>query len=195
MIQKLATLLRRVVIGPVDDAKAVQQVQAQHAADRASDGVEHFQPFGLHFVPSPGAEGILAAIAGSTANAVVLGVVDRRNAPPTGSPAGCGGLYNAGMFRVYLTAGGEVVLAGDSDSGRAATDAVAIAGKVLAELEALQATVDSLVTAHNTHVHLTTATVAATPTPGVISPTATQALPPAAVGDVASSTVLIPGEA
>jgi hypothetical protein len=63
-----------------------------------------------------------------------------------------------------------------SGAAEAADDFVAMAAKVKAELDAIQTWVDS-------HIHITTATVGATPTPGVISP-ASPSLGPR--GDVAS---------
>ena len=86
--------------------------------------------------------------------------------------------------RVELTPGGDVLL-----TAGGAVDFVALAAKVEAEIAALRNTVNSLVTAHNNHVHITTATIGASTVPGVISPTASPADPPASVGSVAASKV------
>lgn len=79
---------------------------------------------------------------------------------------------------------GEIHLGSDE-----ATDYIALADLVKTEISALRDTVNSLVTAYNAHIHITTATVGASPTPGIISPTTSTATPPAAVGDVAATKV------
>ncbi len=70
-----------------------------------------------------------------------------------------------------------------------AAEGVALGDTTKAEIEALRDTVNSLITAYNSHIHITTATVGASPTPGVISPTTSSATPPAVVGNVASTKV------
>lgn len=78
---------------------------------------------------------------------------------------------------------GEIHLGSDG-----AADYVALAQLVKDEVTALRDTVNSLITAYNAHIHITTATVGVGP-PGVLSPTASSATPPAAVGDVAAGKV------
>jgi hypothetical protein len=65
---------------------------------------------------------------------------------------------------------------------------VALDTKTKTEISALRNTVDALITAYNAHIHVTTATISAGPV-GVLSPTASSATPPAAVGDVGSTKV------
>lgn len=69
-------------------------------------------------------------------------------------------------------AGGEIRLGSASE-----TSYVALAELVDARISALQSALDAFVTVFNSHIHITTATVGAGPTPGVISPTATPATP------------------
>jgi hypothetical protein len=73
----------------------------------------------------------------------------------------------------------------------ASTQPAALGDDVKAELDALKSTIDSFVTAYNSHIHITTATVGAGPVPGVISPTVSTATPHGTVGDVGSSKVEI----
>ena len=89
-----------------------------------------------------------------------------------------------GGAQVHVRPDGEVHLAANE-----AADYVALADLVKGEISALRDTVNSLVTAYNAHIHVTTATIGASPTPGVISPTTSTASPPAAVGDVAAEKV------
>jgi len=85
--------------------------------------------------------------------------------------------------QVHIRPDGEVHLAENE-----AADYVALAELVKDEIDALRSTVDSLVTAYNAHIHVTTATVGLGP-PGVISATTSTASAPAAVGDVAAEKV------
>lgn len=84
-----------------------------------------------------------------------------------------------GGAQVHVRPDGEVHLASNE-----AADYIALAQKVVDEIDALRSTVDSLVTVFNAHVH-----------PGVLSGAAstavtlTTATPPAAVGDVAAEKV------
>lgn len=89
-----------------------------------------------------------------------------------------------GGAQVHVRPDGEVHLAAND-----AADYVALAQLVKDEITALRDTVNSLVTAYNAHIHVTTATIGASPTPGVIAPTTSTASPPAAVGDVAAEKV------
>lgn len=86
--------------------------------------------------------------------------------------------------QVHLTPDGVINLGEES-----AADFVALASLVKNEITALRTTVNTLVTAYNGHVHVTTATVGAGTTPGELSPPAAQATAPDAVGDVAAETV------
>jgi len=89
-----------------------------------------------------------------------------------------------GGSHIHIKPDGEVHLGSEP-----AADYVALAQLVKDEVTALRNTVNSLVTAYNAHIHITTATVGAGAVPGVISSTASQASPPAAVGDVAAEKV------
>lgn len=89
-----------------------------------------------------------------------------------------------GGAQVHVRPDGEVHLASNEPA-----DYVALAQLVKDEISALRDTVNSLVTAYNAHIHVTTATVGASPTPGIISATTSTATAPAAVGDVAAEKV------
>jgi len=91
--------------------------------------------------------------------------------------------FDAGS-QLHVKPSGEIDLGSEN-----AADYVALAQLVKDEVTALRDTVNSLITAYNNHVHTTTATVGASPTPGIISPTTSTATPPAAVGDVAAAKV------
>ncbi len=86
------------------------------------------------------------------------------------------GKIGGGQLRVKP--GNTIEAVAGGASGQSADDFVAMAGQVLARLEALE-------TAHNTHIHITTATIGAGATPGVLSPPAIIVSP--AITAVASS--------
>lgn len=196
MISKLRSLVSRAWFGTVNDGTPIQEVQAQYKGlRRINDEVRLLQPFGFRAVPPVGSEAILFAVGGATDDAVAVGAFSYEDAPPLGSPPKAVGLYALGTFRVYLDPeSGQLVLCGEAEDGRSAADAVAVAGATKAELEALQATVDSLVTAYNAHIHVTTATIGGGGTPGVIAPTTSVATAPAAVGPLASPHVRLPAD-
>ncbi len=70
-----------------------------------------------------------------------------------------------------------------------AAEFVALAQKTFDELDAIRSTLNDLVTAYNGHIHITTATVGAGPTLGIISPTTSSGTAPATVNSVAATTV------
>lgn len=64
---------------------------------------------------------------------------------------------------------------------------IALGDDVKSELDALKSTLDNLVTAYNSHIHITTATVGAGAVPGIIAPTTSAGTPHGTVGAVGSS--------
>lgn len=101
-------MIRRSVIGLVNDAMKLQSVQVTLMAGQTPDDVEHFQHYGLTSVPHKGAEGIGLGIGGSTGHTVVICVDDRRYRL-TGLEAGEVALYDDLGHKVHLTRDGIVV--------------------------------------------------------------------------------------
>lgn len=101
-------MIRRSVIGLVNDAMKLQSVQVTLMAGQTPDDVEHFQHYGLTSVPHKGAEGIGLGIGGSTGHTVVICVDDRRYRL-TGLQAGEVALYDDLGHKVHLTRAGIVV--------------------------------------------------------------------------------------
>lgn len=174
--------VRRLTVTGVDDSQDVQSLQAELGTDYVIDSVENMQPQGLRFVPRNESEGILVCPDGRTNQGVAVGVHDPDDMPLSTPKPGTGGLYYAGEFKVFLNDSGNLVLCGDTDAGRDATDWLSVDSKVQAELSALRDTVDALVTAYNAHGHPSFGT----------PPSGTAAVPPAAVGSTQSTKVKIP---
>lgn len=182
-----------------DDSQPIQTVQVEYDGD-AVQTVNHLQSCGVRFVPASG-ECLLAFSDGDPGNPVALGVTDSEAAPPADSAAGTGGLHLVGTYKVFLAADGTVVLAGDSDTGRAATDAAVPAGALLTELNRLKSELDAVkadITTIQTHTHpvATTGTAAAQTGTAAASPdlAAVPTVSPASPGPVSSTTVKIPSE-
>jgi phage baseplate assembly protein V len=184
IMNKLRLLVSRGVVRVVDDAKKMQSLQVELHEGELHDQVERFQDFGFTSVPKPEAEAIYLSVGGNRAAGVVVAVSDRQYRP-TGMAEGDVCLYTESGERVYLNKADDVVHIG----AKSAADWVALAADTKAEISALRDTVDSLITAYNAHIHITTATVGLGPAVGVISPTTSTATPPAAVGDVAATKV------
>ena len=195
LAQKLRAMFVRAWFSVVNDDTAIQTVQTRFKGmSRVSDVVQHVYPYGYRAVPPLDAEALQVAVGGSTADAVALCAFSYDNLPPTGSPAGAVGLYLPGTYKLYLDPEtNQLILCGEGDAGRTAADAIAVAGATKAEIDALRATVDALVSAYNGHIHTTTATVG-TGNVGVIAATTSTATAPAAVGPIASPHVKLPSE-
>lgn len=74
---------------------------------------------------------------------------------------------------------------------KGAADKASLDSKVQDELNAIRDSLDSLVTQYNAHIHTTTATIGASETTGVISPTTSSGTPPNPVGPTNSTLVTI----
>lgn len=142
VVRQLRVKLQNLVVRGVVD-RSGPRYQVRGLGDRVQPNREHFQSQGLHFRAPAGAEGILVAPVGETANAVLLGA-HKRSALPTATLAdGEGGLHFLGTYAVYLAADGKVHLGG----GTAAADFVALAAKVATELSRVNSDFTALKTA------------------------------------------------
>ena len=71
---------------------------------------------------------------------------------------------------ITITTTGNIELNGNADSAVAYTD-------LKSAFDTLRSDLNNLITAYNLHIHVTTATIGSSATPGVISPTASQGTP------------------
>ena len=92
--RRILLTIGRAVLQLVDDAKGLQRVQLTALSGEVLDGVERIQEYGFTSVPLPGAEGVIAAVAGERAHSLLIAVDDRR-------------------YRLRGLAGGEVALYDD----------------------------------------------------------------------------------
>lgn len=181
--RRVRLMVARGIVELVDDSKKFQSLQVTVAGSstenedepQARDETERFQQYGVSSHPSKDAEALCLAVGGNPDHVVVICVDDRRYRP-TGLEEGEVVLYTKGHgILLKLDKDGKVHLGSD-----AASDALALASKVDARVDTLQA-------AHDGHIHITTATVGPSPTPGTIAPTAS---PVGALDTTASEKVL-----
>lgn len=160
----LANLIKRGGVARSYFADAVQKVQATMLDDDDVDTMPVYGPQGVAFRIPVDAEVLVVHPMADADQPSVIGT-DQRGKRPTAKPGGgevpegAGGLHFLGTWGVYLGDDGKTYLGG----AEPADDFVALAQKVLTELNDIRQKFDA-------HIHVTTATVGATPTAGVIAP-------------------------
>ena len=106
---RLASMVSRGIVTRVDDSKPTQVIQIQLRADEVADLVEHLQPWGVSFHPTPQSEVVVLAVGGEQRHLVALNATDRSLRPKDASE-GEGGLYTPTGWKVYLADDGTVSL-------------------------------------------------------------------------------------
>ena len=127
-------------------------------------------PFGIDSNPVKD----MVAIYGATSEkgkTVIIGYINKNSVAEVGGnrlfSTDSGG---AEKSVIYLRANGDIELNGDDDN--------LVRFKKLSDgFDTLKSDLNSLVTAYNSHTHITTATVGPTPTPGIIAPTPSTGTP------------------
>lgn len=147
-----------------------ERPQLLHSGDGVLPDVEYLQPQGLHFRAPVGADGVVLSVGAQTSNSVA---VNLSGPTPTGDiKPGEGGLHYLGAWRVFLAEDGTV-----SFGDQVSADFVALASLVDAELGKIKTDLDNVKKAHDTHIHITTATIGSGPAVGVLSPPEIKVLP------------------
>lgn len=176
-LARLQGVCKRVVVDLAGDT-----YQLLHSGDQVLPDTEYFEPQGLHFRAPTQAQGVALSPGALTSSAVVVNLSGPT--PTDAIDAHEGGLHYAGMWRVFLDGDGTVHL-GERD----ASDWVALASRVDAELTAIKADLDKIKIAHDGHIHITTATIGSGAAVGVLSPPAITVPTPHSPETVASKTV------
>jgi len=151
---RVANSLARAVVQVINDDAKIQILQLGVLDGEDVDDCERLQNYGFTSRPHEGAEAAVMFIDGDRAHPIVVAVDDRRHRP-TGLADGEVATYNSFGAKVHLKDDGSTEVTGGGTAVRLAT---------LEELNALADVVAS-------HIHVTTATVGATATPGLIQPT------------------------
>lgn len=131
-------------LATVDQAGVAPQVR--YYSGRAQSDTPSMEPQGVHFIPPASAQGIL--LAPNADPSVSALVCCQGKVPGDAIQPGEGGLHLLGTFKVFLAADGTVHL-GSKDP----TDFVALASKVLQELNAVKQDFTTLKTALTAHTH------------------------------------------
>lgn len=159
-------MIARGVVELVNDSLKCQGLQVSLLTDEVHDDVERFQDYGITSVPFTGSEALYLSVGANRAHGVVVCVNDRRSRPKD-LVEGDVCLYTDKGERVYLNRVDDVVHLG----AKSAAEFVALAEKTKTELDALKATIDTFINAHNAPgSHVTTATVGPSAVPGIITP-------------------------
>lgn len=108
IVNRVRLTIGRGVLHLVNDAAAVQQVQATFLAGETRDGVERPQNYGFTSVPLPGMEPVAVFLGGDRSQGIVVAVADRQYRLK-GLPAGEVALYDDLGQRVHLSRTGVVV--------------------------------------------------------------------------------------
>ena len=139
-----------------DTSTTCQEVQIELMAGEVRDDVPLYEQAGVSFRAEDDAEVLVESIDGMDGNLAAFLSAARGKRPNDTIEKGEGGLYYAGVFRVFLKADGTVLL-GTKD----ATDFVALASKVLTELNDIR-------TKFDLHVHTSAAPASPTTVPTVL---------------------------
>lgn len=75
---KVQLMIGRAILSGINDAGAIQTVQAKLLADEVQDDAERVQQYGYSSVPLPGAEAVLAFVGGNRDHGLVIATDDRR---------------------------------------------------------------------------------------------------------------------
>jgi len=145
---KMRLMVSKAVVALIDDGKKIQQMQLLALAGEVLADVERYQQFGFTSVPLPGAEAIVAFIAGDREHGIVLGVEDRRYRP-TGLTNGQACFYDI-LSKIKLTADGKALHDVPVKTEIKSAEVVLGAGVVLEKIlngETFQVT-------YNSHTHL-----------------------------------------
>lgn len=145
---------------------SIGQLLVKHLGFGRNDVQESLQvsPFGLDSKPIKDTIGVRSNTS-ELGTTIVLGYITNNRVAKDGEIR----LYSSDstggeLCYVYLTNDGNLELNGNDDNAVRFSE-------LKAGFDALKADLNSLITAYNSHIHITTATVGATPTPGVIAPT------------------------
>lgn len=181
----ISGMILRALVKLADDSTGALTAQVVDIdGDDADDELEVLEPVGVHFLPSLDEEMAVFEANGAADNRFVMGASQRGHRPQDLTDAGTGGLHLRGQWKVFLDSDGTTHI-----GKRDPSDFVALASLVKAELDAIKSTLDAMKTAHDGHIHVTTATVGTGGPVGVISPTVTTFPTPSTPGDVGSTTV------
>jgi phage baseplate assembly protein V len=142
LLTRLQSVVTRGVITRTNDESATQTIQVELRFDEIADAIEHFQPFGVSFRPTPDSEVIVLAADASQDNLVAIAATNR-SVRPTGIEEGEGGLYTPSGWKVFCDADDNVDIGAKDLSDE---KLVAWAQKVEDELAKIK-------DAHNTHTH------------------------------------------
>ena len=156
----------------LDGDKPSRILQVQISTDEDVQSVELYRMPGEDYNPSDGTKVLIIEI-GTSKAAIAAADVAAVDDLAKGEREYYSDDGEARLATIRLDAESQVILNDGADN------AVQFSAMQTA-FDNLKSELNALVTAYNAHIHITTATVGATATPGVIAPTTTQGTAPAA---------------
>jgi phage baseplate assembly protein V len=145
---RLDSVVARAVISRVNDALKTQRVQITILDGEVEDDVEHLQPYGLSFTPPADSEVLALAVAGDRSHTVAICASSPGTRPTGNTEPQTGGLYSKSEWRIYVDADGVVHVGAQSGA-----EFIALAQKVLDELNDVKADLDGFKSAFDDHTH------------------------------------------
>lgn len=163
--------VQALLLKTLDDSTSVQMAQFESEApdeDEQEDivDVEILMPFGITSRAPAGSRAIGLRVGGDSSDMVTWGA-SHPDYRPKGLADGEVALFTKDGIRVHCKADGITYVGTDPQ------EFVALANLVLEELNAFKADLAAFKAAHDSHTHLTTATIGVGPAAGIISPTTT----------------------
>lgn len=150
LARRLRLMVSRGVVKVVNDSLKCQGLQVALLSDELQDDVERFQEYGFTSTPftDGNAEALFLSVGGNRSHGIVACVTDRTRRPKN-LLMGDVCLYTDKGERVYLDRTNDIVHIG----AKAAAEFIALATKVLTELQAVQADQTTLKGLLVGHVH------------------------------------------
>lgn len=153
---RVVNSIARAVVQVINDGKKMQELQLGVLEGEEIDDAERFQSYGFGSVPEAGAEAVVLFPGGDRAHPLVV-VVDDRRYRPTGKASGETYQYCKHGQLLIMKANGDIEVSAKSGQKVKIADAAGGAGALplatKADVVALTAAFNALVTAHNAHTH------------------------------------------
>lgn len=107
MRSRIRGMVRRCLLRSVDSSGSGQTVDVLSFSDREHLGVEHSEPYGFTSNPPSGSEGIALAVAGDSANTVVINL-GSRSVRLSGLESGEVAMYHQDGASVVMRSNGDI---------------------------------------------------------------------------------------
>ena len=155
--RRIALVVRRAVVGRVDDEAKLQATQVEALHGEVQDQLERFQDYGFTSVPKPEAEAVVLYPNGSASHGLVIAVDDRRYRLK-GLAEGEVAIYTDEGDKVHIKRGGTIeVVAATKILVQAPTARIEgdleVTGEVTDRCDSDGTTMERIRTVYDKHTH------------------------------------------